>query len=289
MGVVRAVDGVSGERAGALSGMTQTDAVLEFLRTRGPLTQPMAQEELGCLRLGARIWDLKQRGYAIATELVELPSGQRVAEYSLTASGGSSGSSTLLPRREGSSTLLKGEGDGGSEASALLPGGSSGSFAGSRGDGGGGLSVEGGSEGVVGGSEAGAMAGSGAGLRDGLTLDAALGVFGDLVMSLGVSPTVREFGAALGVSSESVAHRWVRVLEREGLLAANAQLGPGSVRGWVVTCVGFERLYGVERGRRLAAEARCVVLEGGRRGGGLIWSSGGCGGGEWGGFLRSAR
>ena len=62
---------------------TQTDQVLEHLRTQGPLTQPEAQDRLGCLRLGARIWDLKQRGHAIRTEFVELASGQRVARYSL--------------------------------------------------------------------------------------------------------------------------------------------------------------------------------------------------------------
>ena len=237
MGVVRVVDEVSGVRSGGLSGMTQTDLVLEFLRDVGPLTQPVALEELGCLRLGARIWDLKQRGVSISTELVELPSGQRVAEYRLVG---------------GSSTLLKGEGerDGGSGAlasSAVLPGG------------GGGAPEASGIEEVVGGSSVGAVVGSGVGLRDGVTLDDALGVFGDLVMELGVPPTVREFGARLGVSSESVAHRWVRVLEGEGLLAANVQLSQGAVRGWVVTCAGFERLYGVERGRR-------VLLEGGAAG-----------------------
>lgn len=62
---------------------TQNELVLDHLRTQGPLTQPEAQDQLGCLRLGARIWDLKQRGYAIKTEFIELPSGQRVARYSL--------------------------------------------------------------------------------------------------------------------------------------------------------------------------------------------------------------
>lgn len=62
---------------------TQNELVLDHLRTQGPLTQPEAQDRLGCLRLGARIWDLKQRGHAIRTEFIELPSGQRVARYSL--------------------------------------------------------------------------------------------------------------------------------------------------------------------------------------------------------------
>jgi hypothetical protein len=62
---------------------TQTDLVLEHLRAHGPLTQPEAQDQLGCLRLGARIWDLKQRGHVIRTDFVGLPSGQRVARYTL--------------------------------------------------------------------------------------------------------------------------------------------------------------------------------------------------------------
>ncbi|MDA0352544.1 MAG: hypothetical protein O3A10_10100 [Chloroflexi bacterium] len=62
---------------------TQTDLVLDYLRTQGPLTQPEAQEQFGCLRLGARIWDLKQRGHSIRTDFVELLSGQRVARYAL--------------------------------------------------------------------------------------------------------------------------------------------------------------------------------------------------------------
>ena len=270
MGVMRAADGVSGERAGASSGVTQTDAVLEFLRSRGPLTQPMAQEELGCLRLGARIWDLKQRGFSIATELVELPSGQRVAEYSLSASGrGASGSSTRL------------KGEGGSERSPVLPG-----------DGGGGSESSSETGGDLDGAGGGELVGSGVGLRDGVTLDDALVVFGDLVMELGVSPTVREFGGALGVSSESVAFRWVRVLEREGLLAPNSQFEQGvavgseggrlaagaevggrlaagtdgggrlAAGGWAVTAAGFERLYGIERGRRVELEGG-ALLEGG--------------------------
>jgi hypothetical protein len=62
---------------------TPTEQVLEHLRTRGPLTQLEALRRRGCLRLGARIWDLKQRDYRIETDLIELSSGQRVARYSL--------------------------------------------------------------------------------------------------------------------------------------------------------------------------------------------------------------
>ena len=73
---------------------TQNELVLEHLRSQGPLTQPEAQDQLGCLRLGARIWDLKQRGHAIKTDFVELASGQRVARYSLIEGA------SLTPRTE---------------------------------------------------------------------------------------------------------------------------------------------------------------------------------------------
>lgn len=66
---------------------TQTEAVLDYLREVGPLTQHEASARLGVARLGARVWDLKQRGHAIHTELVEAPSRYggpaRVARYSL--------------------------------------------------------------------------------------------------------------------------------------------------------------------------------------------------------------
>jgi hypothetical protein len=60
-----------------------TDRVLAYLRTRGPLTPTAAATELGCLRLGARIWDLKQRGHAIDAEIVEDGDGTRVVRYAL--------------------------------------------------------------------------------------------------------------------------------------------------------------------------------------------------------------
>ncbi len=45
--------------------MTQTDMILRHLRDFGSITPVEALREYGCMRLGARIWDLKQAGYDI--------------------------------------------------------------------------------------------------------------------------------------------------------------------------------------------------------------------------------
>lgn len=59
-------------------------AVLALLR-RHPegVTPLLALEEAQCFRLGARIWDLKQAGYLIRTDLIRTPSGKRIARYVL--------------------------------------------------------------------------------------------------------------------------------------------------------------------------------------------------------------
>jgi len=189
--------------------LTQTEQVLEYLRTRGPLTQPAAQEQIGCLRLGARIWDLKRRGHAIATELVELASGQRVAEYTLVREADPSRSVDRPAAAPGSRSRARGP-RASSDLTALR------------------------------------------------TIDDAITAFGDLATELGVPPTVRELQTALGAGSESVAHRWLRVLEREGLLTVNLQLGGTAARGWRITPSGYERLYALEHDRRVAAERRAV-------------------------------
>lgn len=48
--------------------MTQTDLVLEYMRQNGSITQLEAITELGVMRLGARIWELKDQGVVIYTE-----------------------------------------------------------------------------------------------------------------------------------------------------------------------------------------------------------------------------
>lgn len=60
-----------------------TRAVLELLEARGSMgvTPLVALHEVGCFRLGARIWELKRDGYDIASELVMTANGKHVARY----------------------------------------------------------------------------------------------------------------------------------------------------------------------------------------------------------------
>lgn len=48
--------------------MKQADRILRHLVDYGTITPVEALAEYGCMRLGARIWDLKQRGIDIRTE-----------------------------------------------------------------------------------------------------------------------------------------------------------------------------------------------------------------------------
>jgi len=63
---------------------TQNEMVADYLE-RGIILDPeKARKYLKCDRLAARIWDLKQQGYGIATELiVNHRTKKRHAEYSL--------------------------------------------------------------------------------------------------------------------------------------------------------------------------------------------------------------
>lgn len=165
-----------------MTARTQADAVLDYLRNTGPLDQFTAKDELGLLRLGARIWDLKQRGYAIRTELIEAPTeygGTHIAQYSLVEA---------VERSEPR------------------------------------------------------------------TLDEALWTFGERSMALGQPPTVTDYRQALGAASKSVAHRWLRAIEREGYIAQREGRLPPSDSSFHVTPAGYERLYLLERQRRIGAE-----------------------------------
>lgn len=67
--------------------MTQCDNILGYLREHGSITPLEALSQFGCMRLGARIWDLKQRGFPImrVTETALNRFGQEVryARYHL--------------------------------------------------------------------------------------------------------------------------------------------------------------------------------------------------------------
>lgn len=45
--------------------MTQNDAVLAYMRRHGSITPLQALDDLGIMRLGARIWDLRHDGHRI--------------------------------------------------------------------------------------------------------------------------------------------------------------------------------------------------------------------------------
>lgn len=62
--------------------MSQEQQILEHLKAGHALTPIEALQQFGCFRLGARIHDLKQRGYAIDCEKVE-QGGKRFARYSM--------------------------------------------------------------------------------------------------------------------------------------------------------------------------------------------------------------
>ena len=49
--------------------MTQSEKVLRHLKDYGSITPAEAYKEFGCMRLGARIHDLKRQGYDIGMEL----------------------------------------------------------------------------------------------------------------------------------------------------------------------------------------------------------------------------
>lgn len=68
------------------AGMSQNAQVLAYLKRRGPLTPLQAANELGTLRLGARIFDLRGMGHQIETQFVTVRTRAgtaRVARYRL--------------------------------------------------------------------------------------------------------------------------------------------------------------------------------------------------------------
>lgn len=49
--------------------MNQTERILMYMRDFGSITQLEAMRDLGCMRLGARVYDLKREGYNIRREM----------------------------------------------------------------------------------------------------------------------------------------------------------------------------------------------------------------------------
>ena len=61
--------------------MTQCEDILEYLRENGSITPMEAMQEFGCMRLAARITDLRERGVKIRRTMAKARNrkGQPVA------------------------------------------------------------------------------------------------------------------------------------------------------------------------------------------------------------------
>ena len=64
---------------------SQTDNLLSYLHLYGSVTPLEALRDLGCMRLAARVRELRQRGHVIETNTVKADNGKRYAEYQLVA------------------------------------------------------------------------------------------------------------------------------------------------------------------------------------------------------------
>lgn len=62
--------------------MSQTDQILRMLK-RQPITALDALKHAGCLRLAARIADLRADGHHIKTVTITTTNGKRIASYHL--------------------------------------------------------------------------------------------------------------------------------------------------------------------------------------------------------------
>ena len=60
---------------------TQEQAILAHLESGLAITPLEALAKYGCFRLGARIWELKQRGWDIQSCMVKTATGKRIAKY----------------------------------------------------------------------------------------------------------------------------------------------------------------------------------------------------------------
>lgn len=60
---------------------SQCNAILEHLRSGGTVSNLAASIMFGCERLGARIYELRQRGNDIHTRMIKTLTGKRIAVY----------------------------------------------------------------------------------------------------------------------------------------------------------------------------------------------------------------
>jgi hypothetical protein len=61
---------------------SQNQQILMHLKSGKTLTAMISLRRFGCFRLAARVYDLREAGYAIQSRVIEA-SGKRIAEYYL--------------------------------------------------------------------------------------------------------------------------------------------------------------------------------------------------------------
>lgn len=62
---------------------SQTERILEYMLQGHSITPLEALEKFKCFRLGARIADIKAKGYIIYSEFVDTPTQKKVKRYHL--------------------------------------------------------------------------------------------------------------------------------------------------------------------------------------------------------------
>jgi len=63
---------------------SHSSLILNSLTNGDKLTSLDIFKKFGCFRASARIYDLRARMYPIETKMIVLPSGKRVAQYSMS-------------------------------------------------------------------------------------------------------------------------------------------------------------------------------------------------------------
>ena len=61
----------------------QRDVILAHLRSGQPITSLEALRDYGCIRLAARIFEIREAGHNIVSQMVQVDNGKCVAEYRL--------------------------------------------------------------------------------------------------------------------------------------------------------------------------------------------------------------
>lgn len=65
------------------SSTSQATKILEWMKAGHAITPMEALERFGTMRLGARIADIKKKGWTVYSEFVTTPGGKRVKSYHL--------------------------------------------------------------------------------------------------------------------------------------------------------------------------------------------------------------